>query len=135
MSVETIIDNEYATLMYQSDTKIVHHVFHKTVQGKVFRQILNTGLEIFQERQASKWLSDDRKNSALPDDDTRWAKENWFPQVLEAGWKHWALVLPREVKAVMNLKEFIDTYRPFGLSVMVFSEPNQAQFWLEKVKF
>ena len=130
MSDITIIDNEYVNLVYHSDTKIVHHTFHQTVQGENFRNTLNAGLEVFQKYEAHKWLSDDRNNSTLPDDDTIWAKTVWFPKVLEAGWQYWALVWPPQTLAIMNLKEFMDTYRPFGLRVMAFKEPKQAMSWL-----
>ena len=95
MNTEMILDNEYLSLVYYPETKIVHHTFHQVVQGPVFREALNTGLEVFKEYNAHKWLSDDRKNDALPEADTEWAKTDWFPRVLEAGWQHWALVMPR----------------------------------------
>lgn len=132
MSSITILDNAHVKLMYHTDTKIVHHIFHQTVQGEVFRSVLNEGLEVFKKYEAHKWLSDDRMNSALPEDDTNWAKTVWFPQVLEAGWQYWALVWPKNVTAMMNLKEFIDAYRPFGLRVMVFNEDKPAMKWLER---
>lgn len=52
MSTLTIIDNEYAPLMYHLDKKIVHHMLHQTVQGEVFRNILNEGLEVFKKYEA-----------------------------------------------------------------------------------
>lgn len=134
MSTMTILSNDYATLMYHPDKKIVHHVLHQTVQGEAFRNVLNEGLEVFKKYGAHKWLSDDRKNSALPEDDTVWAKTDWFPRVLEAGWQHWALVWPPTALAMLNLKEFIDTYQPFGLRVMVFKDPKPAMTWLEMAK-
>lgn len=66
MSTLTIIDTDYATLWYHPDTKIVHHQMHRFTYGEQFRQVLEKGLEIFQQYGAQKWLSDDRKNSALP---------------------------------------------------------------------
>ncbi len=134
MSTKTIIENEFLTLRYHTDKKIVHHTFHQVVQGAVFREALNTGLEVFKEYEAHKWLSDDRMNAALPEDDTEWAKTDWFPRVLEAGWQHWALVMPPKALAMLNLKEFIDMYRPFGLRVMVFKAPEPAMTWLERSK-
>ena len=134
MSIETIIDNELVTLVYHTDKKIVHHTFHQTVQGKDFQTTLNTGLEIFRKYGAHKWLSDDRQNSTLTEDDTLWAKTEWFPKVLEAGWQHWAIVWPQKTLAIINLKEFMDTYRTFGLQAMAFKDPKQAMSWLANNK-
>ncbi len=132
MAPQIIMDNEYVTLTYHPEKKIVHHQFHQTVHGKVFREVLNAGLAVFEQHHSHKWLSDDRKNSALPADDTAWAQTDWFPRVVNAGWKYWALVMPPEITAQMNLQEFVDTYSAYGLRVMVFNDPDKAMIWLER---
>jgi hypothetical protein len=129
----TIIQNEYATLLYYPDTKIVHHTFHKPIGGQEFRDVLNTGAKSLQEYGASKWLSDDRGNSALSPEDTEWSMTDWFPRAIKAGWKYWALVVPQDILARMNLKEFVDSYYKQGLRIMVFSKPQEAMEWLESV--
>ncbi len=133
MSEITIIHNEYATLLYHPDTKIVHHTFHKPIGGDKFRDVLNMGAKTLQEHQAAKWLSDDRENTALSPEDTEWSKTNWFPRSINAGWKYWALVVPQDNLARMNLKEFVDSYYEQGLRIMVFSEPQEAMEWLVSV--
>jgi len=128
----TIIQNEYATLVYHPDTKIVHHIFHKPIGGKEFRQVLDNGANALAQHQASKWLSDDRENSALSREDTEWSKTDWFPRAVKAGWKYWALVVPQDIIARMNMKEFVDSYVEQGLRIAVFSKPDEAMKWLEK---
>lgn len=128
----TIIQNEYATLVYHPDIKVVHHTFHKPIAGQAFRDVLSAGIKVMSEHKASKWLSDDRENSALPDDDVTWSKEDWFPRALEAGWKYWALVVPQDLMARMNMKQFVDSYIDQGLRVMVFSQPESAMEWLRR---
>ncbi len=128
----TIIQNEYATLLYHPDTKIVHHTFHKPIGGQEFRDVLNTGAQTLEQYQASKWLSDDRENSALSREDTEWSKREWFPRAVKAGWKYWALVVPQNIIGKMNMKEFVDSYLDQGLRIAVFSKPDEAMKWLEK---
>ncbi len=130
MSEITIIQNEYASLMYYPDAKIVHHIFHKPISGQNFRDVLNTGAATLEEHQASKWLSDDRGNLALPQDDTEWSKVDWFPRAIKAGWKYWALVVPEDFMARVNMKEFVDSYLDQGLRIEVFTEPEEALQWL-----
>ena len=134
MTTQTIVENEFATLMYHTDTKILHHIFHKQIKGEAFRHLLNSGIEVLQEHGATKWLSDDRLHVQLPEEDTIWAKTDFFPRAMEAGWQHWAIVMPPRALALLNLKEFIDSYRPFGLHVMVFKDDKQALKWLELSK-
>jgi hypothetical protein len=133
VSTSTVIDNEYATLRYHPGSKIVHHTFHQPTSGAAFREIVNTGVELLRVHKATKWLSDDRLNFALPEDDTAWGKINWFPQALEAGWKYWALVVPADIRARLNLKEFVEAFSLQGLRIMVFTTPEQGLAWLSSV--
>ena len=131
-TVITIIKNDAATLMYHPDTKIVHHILHKGAHGKQFHQILNAGLEVLQEFQATKWLSDDRHAGTLLQEDRDWIFNNWFPRVVAEGWKYWAWVLPRQVDSIKNAQETAHMWRPYGLKVMYFSYPEPALLWLAK---
>jgi hypothetical protein len=131
MPKTTLIDTDYATLWYDTEKKIVHHKFHKYIYGPEFRNVLEKGLEVFKEKGACKWLSDDRNNSALPTEDRDWAQGNWSPRVIAAGWKYWAIVLPQKVIGQMNMQYFIDENTKMGLTVQVFSAPDEALQWLE----
>jgi hypothetical protein len=131
MTEITVIHTEYATLLYHPDAKIVHHTFHKPISGQEFRNVLDSGTKMMQEYGATKWLSDDRKNSVLTPEDTQWSFTDWFPRTLQAGWKYWALVVPQDdIIARMNFKEFIDSCFEQGLRLMVCSNPQEAMEWL-----
>jgi hypothetical protein len=131
MSKVTLLDTEYVTLWYHPETKIVHHQFHRYIYGQKFRDVLETGLEFFKEKGATKWLSDDRENSALPAEDGEWGMTDWNPRMVAAGWKHWAIVLPKKNIGQMNMQQFIDELAPLGLTAQVFSDPDEALKWLE----
>ena len=130
MSENEILANQYATLVYHPDTKVVHHTFHKAIGAEKFREVLNLGVVAMTKYGASKWLSDDRNNSVLSPEDTEWSMSNWFPRAIQAGWKYWALVVPQDILAQMNLKEFVDSYFDQGLRIMVFSNSDEAMKWL-----
>jgi hypothetical protein len=130
--VETVvIQNEYATLEFHPKTKIVHHTFHQPIGGQKFREVLIAGTDLLKKYGASKWLSDDRENSALSPEDSEWAMKEWFPNAKSAGWKYWGLVVPPDILARMNLKQFVDDYYEQGLRIMVFTKPEEARAWLE----
>jgi hypothetical protein len=94
MPTITIIDNESASLWYHPEAGIVHHEFKKYMWGEAFRGVLDKGLEQMKEHGATKWLSDDRANSALQPADADWALNDWAPRAAAADWKYWAIVLP-----------------------------------------
>jgi hypothetical protein len=131
-SVETLIDDDAATLRYYPDRRIVHHEFHRFVRGEEFRRVLETGLGLFKRHGATKWLSDDRANGPLTPADGEWATTQWGPRALAAGWKMWAVVTPEKVVAQMNVRRIIDIYSAKGLTVRTFTDPREALRWLSE---
>jgi hypothetical protein len=127
----TVLDNEFATVWYHPDEKIVHHKFHKFIYGQAFRDVLIRGADIFEQYGANKWLSDDRNNSALPAEDSDWAIQNWNPRVLKCGWTHWAVVMPQKVIGQMNMRRFVQMYSELGVTVKAFTDPDEALAWLK----
>jgi hypothetical protein len=129
MSKRLVLENEFVCLWYHPEERIVHHQFRKFIWGEQFREALNEGLRVFEHEGATKWLSDDRENSALSKDDTEWSMSDWFPRVAKAGWKHWAIVLPQNVIGQMNMTRISAAYSARGVTVRVFDEPGAALDW------
>lgn len=130
--MDTIVDNEFVTVWVYPDKKIVHHKFHKFIYGETFREALTKGADVFEKHRCSKWLSDDRGNSALLAEDTEWGEIHWEPRIMKAGWKHWALILPEKVVGQMNMKRLVKRYSDLGVNAKVFSDPKEAMKWLEQ---
>ena len=131
MNREVVFDNEYMTMWYYRDKKIVHHEIHKFTQGKALRDGLSEGAAILEKNGAQKWLSDDRQNTVIGKEDTEWTATVWRPRVIKAGWKYWALVLPEKVVGQMVMKRIIKEYADTGVTVEIFSDPDKAMKWLE----
>ena len=130
MATQTIIDNDIVGLVYHPDSRIVHHEFKRFVHGDSFRSVLMQGCDLMATNGASKWLSDDRGNSALTPEDSAWATTVWFPAVKAAGWKHWAVVLPESVVGQLNMRQWVDMYKGLGINSQVFTDPAKAMEWL-----
>ncbi|MBZ0309352.1 MAG: hypothetical protein K8I82_25025 [Anaerolineae bacterium] len=131
MSRVTLLDTDYATLWYYPDAKIVHHTFHKFIYGDQLRAMLGKGLETFQQEGVTKWLSDDRNNTAVPQADIDWSLEEWMPAMMKAGWKYWAVVLPNKAVGKQSMARVIEAYSQLGLTIDVFDDPDEALHWLE----
>lgn len=123
---EVIIDNDFATLWYHPEKKIVHHKFHKFMFGQPFRDVLMKGLELFKEKGCQKWLSDDRANPVLNPEDNAWGEFDWTPQVMAAGWKYWALVMPEKVVGQMSMQRLVEQYREMGVVVYITDDPDKG---------
>ena len=133
MSETVIFENEFFTLKYHDDTKIVHHECHQYLFGDELRNCLNRGLEVLAEHHAAKWLSDDRKTSALTPDDGKWSENEWAPKAFRNGWRYWAIVLPGKTVGKMAYNRIVrDPGITERLTVKVFSDPNEAYDWLKE---
>lgn len=127
---QVIIDDGDALLLYHPRPKIVHHQLRTVVQGERFRSILEKGVELFVQHGAYKWLSDDRGNGPLSPEDAEWAMTKWSPRVIAAGWKYWAVVMPKKMIGQMDMTGWIKTYAEKGVTVSAFTDPESALRWL-----
>ncbi|WP_316367480.1 hypothetical protein [Candidatus Thiodiazotropha sp. CDECU1] len=127
----TQVETEYACLWFYPEVGIIHHQFLQPISGDDFRSVLMSGLRLMQEHGAQKWLSDDRKNSILPAEDSAWSQDYWLPRAYQAGWKYWAVLPPAKARGQINMKrlmEFVGEQRK--VLIDVFSDPDQAWQWL-----
>ena len=132
MQKETILENDYASVWYYPEEKIIHHKFHKFIFGEIFQKVMTKAADVFEEKGCKKWLSDDRKNWALRKEDIDWGELNWKPRVLKAGWKFWAVLMPDKVVGKMNMRTLIDEYQKEGVTVEIFDDIDEALNWLIK---
>jgi hypothetical protein len=109
----------------------VHHQIHKFVAGEAFRSFLTAGRHAFEKYGATKWLSDDRGNTVLAQDDQKWGHDVWFPEMVKAGWKHWAIVRPEKVLARLTMEKLTREYGAAGVTAQFFEDPNAAMKWLD----
>lgn len=130
MSEISIVDNEYITVSYLPDEKIVQHTIHQPLSGQPFRDALNAGTAALAEYGACKWLSDDRKNGPLTPEDSKWGDTHWNRRTIDLGWKYWAMVVPEEIAAAGSLLPVMQDLAGRGLRVMVFTDPAEAMDWL-----
>jgi hypothetical protein len=129
----TVFETDRISIWWHSDTKILHHEMHKPTYGAALQEALLKGVETLAARKGSKWLSDDRKNSALPPEDLKWGDEVWIPMALKAGWKYWALVQPEKVVGQMNMRRIVKMYADRGITANIFTEPVEAMTWLKSL--
>jgi hypothetical protein len=131
MEREIVLESAEAALFYYPRFGIVHHEIRAHLHGEAFRRLLLLGSDVFLRHRATKWLSDDRGNAPLSREDGVWTQDVWLPPVLEAGWKHWAMVPPTSEAGERNIRVFTDMMAALGLSVRVLSDPAEALAWLQ----
>ncbi len=131
--MKTIFTSEKATLKVHPEKRMVHHQIHKFICNDEFRNFMMKGADTFEQNRCNKWLSDDRGNSALKQEDVEWAQKNWEPRILKAGWKYWAIVMPEKIVGQLSMKSLVKRYSEIGVTVQIFSDPDKAMGWLNTV--
>ena len=133
MSEVVIYDDEFITVKYLDDKRIIYHTVHKLIEGQPLRDALVAGTEALKTYGACKWLSDDRLNGPLTPEDIEWGFINWNLPTIKAGWKFWAVVVPTELIAAGSMTQTINTLFDLGLRVMAFDNLKEAVEWLDKM--
>jgi hypothetical protein len=134
MSTVTLVTNDYITLEYQPDRKLIYHTIYKPVSeaSNIFMDTLEKGTSALKEYGAHKWLSDDRLNGPLSQDILDWAVKGWYKRTIDAGWQYWANVVPKELEAAGTLIPVINQLHELGLKMRVFTNVDAALTWLAK---
>ncbi len=134
MTRQVAIDNDTVVLWYDPDKKIVGHKIKKFIYGEAFQKFLLSGTELMRKNKAHKWLSDDRSSPVLRKEDTDWSTANWFPKTVEAGWKYWAIVQSVQPIGAINLEQLAATFAKAGVIAKFFTDPVEAEKWLDSQK-
>lgn len=132
MSETIILDNQYITIRYLPDKKMIYHTVHQPFSGQPLRDALVAGFDALQEHKVCKWLSDERKNGPMSADDVEWGNKNLNQRSMEAGWKYWALVVPEQVVAAGAMVPTMNALYELGLRMMVFVSVEEAFEWLDR---
>lgn len=127
---EVVFESEHMSVWWHPEQRLIYHQMHKYCLGEAFRAGMTAGTQAMQRHRAISWLSDDRLNGPLPDDDEQWAGAHWFHQTKAAGWKYWAMVLPERAVGKLNVKRFIEVSRKRGIEAQSFVTPAPALEWL-----
>lgn len=131
MEFITVVNNEFISVQYLPDKKIIYHVIHQPISGQPLRDALDAGTEALQRYGATKWLSDDRKNGPLPPEDAEWGFTVWQPRTIKSGWKYWALVVPKAIEAAGSMVPVMENLYELGLRMRVFTDVDEAFTWLD----
>lgn len=133
MRKEVIIENDDVSLYCYPEIGVVHHVLHKFCYGDTFRNLMTKGADTFIKYKCTKWLSNDKSNSALRQEDIEWGQKNWEGRIIK-NWKYWALIVPNKVVGQMSMKPIIQRYAGMGVQVQLFENEKDALDWLASVK-
>lgn len=127
----TIVDTEYATLWFYPESGIVHHKIHKFMRKGLYRELVTAGVDCLEKHNATKWLSDNRGNTVVRQEDIAWLNTVSVPRAIRAGFKYWAIVMPAMEIGKMQMRQLVEELGGRGITAKAFSDPDDAMAWLE----
>lgn len=125
-----LFDNRFITVECVADCGLIRHTVHRPVPGHILRKALEAGSEALEKHSLCKWLSDDRNNGPILDENIQWGITEWGPRAVRAGWKYWAIVAPEQFAAVGTLEPIVNAYFEIGVHLMIFTTVEAALNWL-----
>jgi hypothetical protein len=129
---DVVYESELISVWCYPELGVIHHQMHGPCSGPAFRAALIAGVQAMQRCGATCWLSDDRANGALPEQDEMWATKIWSQQAKAAGWAAWAMVVPANALGQLNVARFVEMQRKRGVEAQMFSDPAPALAWLQE---
>jgi hypothetical protein len=99
--------------------------------GPDFHSLLAAETAALKRHAAGKLLTDCRLQRPLPEEAQDAADRDWLPAAAEAGLRHFAVVLPRDRDAAVNLMDRLG--RTDKIEVRFFESMDAAKSWLAGV--
>ena len=97
-----------------------------------FKGLLDAEVKAMKEHRGSRLLADCRRQRILNPADQERANREWVPQVLEAGLKWFAIVLPESEIAAAHLRERLAAVPQTAMQIAYFASVEEAREWLAR---
>lgn len=125
----------FLTIHWDEGNRCVWMEWKQFVKGAEFREGLDKGLELLEDKAATRWLADTRSLSVLDREDQDWTIAHWFPRAIRAGLERMAIVRPSRRTPMMSVNDVMRKADLRGLAVEYFDELEDARAWLRQPQF
>jgi hypothetical protein len=125
--MESLYHTEHVEVRYDPEAKILHCRWRGKQTTEGIQKAAAIILKITRERKIEKVLNDNADVIGSWQDAAGWAATEWFPDMIAAGLRHFAWILPTNVFAELSVRRAIA-----GMDgvVMTFNDYEKAYEWL-----
>jgi hypothetical protein len=102
-------------------------------EGEELRAGYNAMLELCRQKRNSRYLADARNLAPVSQTDQRWLNEEWFPQIMAAGVRFMAIVMPKSAVARLSARQILSTIDTITIVTNHFDDIEAARAWLRTV--
>ncbi len=133
--MENVFSSEVISIEYDAAANMVvmnwKPVYIKT---NLYREALEMGLEIVQEKGADKWLANLKEMKLISRADENWTNDIWFPKALKSNMKWMATIMSDDVFNKVAVKKIMSQDQLSSLTVNQFTSIEDAIDWLRNMK-
>jgi len=123
-------DFDFLNIQWDETTKSVVMTWKKFAQGDNFRNGLDEGVNLIQQKKASNWLADLRDLGTVTQDDQKWSNEDWYPRALIAGVRFMAIIMPKSFITTLSVKNILTKVQDIDVETQYFDNVDAARKWL-----
>ncbi|SDQ26007.1 STAS/SEC14 domain-containing protein [Natronobacterium texcoconense] len=124
-------ESDELTIEWDTTLQTVVMDWHNFAEGDAYRDGLNAGLELVEEKNAANWLADLRNLGTLRQADQEWTQNDWHPRAFESTLKNIAIVQPESVVANLSVEELVAEVGDNTTS-HIFDDREDARSWLQE---
>ncbi len=121
------------TITYDPELHCVISKWNGYASSNQFRAICERMLEMLQQYDAKKSLSDNREMSIISAPDQEWILRDFMPRLLETGYYASGTILPVNHFAKVSLDEIVSKIDEKEVKIKYFSKLIDAKEWIGKI--
>lgn len=126
-------NDRWITIRWDESLKATWAEAKAYAEGEELRAGYNAMLELCRQKRNSRYLADARNLAPISQADQRWLNEEWFPQILAAGVRFMAIVMPRGAAARLSARQILSTINNITIVTNHFDDIETARAWLRTV--
>ena len=128
--VVSYFDKRWMTVRFDETIQAVWLEWKGYAEGEEYRSGFNFGVDLLEQKKASRWLGDCRLLGPVSQADQQWTNQDWHPRAAAAGMRWVALVSPKAAVARMSLRYIITRVNNADLVFNNFDDMESARQWL-----
>ena len=133
--METILDNEYASLTYEEDLKVLTITWkNKKLTLEEYQRPFSIALEFMKTKPVYNYISDIRDQGIISPDYRRWLQEVAMPEAAKAGLKRVVGVANVNVFKQYYINNVFQSAKKFGIPFKMFNTIEEAKKWFGEFK-
>jgi hypothetical protein len=90
--------NDNITITYEEDLRLVRTKWQGFANSEEYRQVLNTYLQLVNEKEVTRWIGDNTDAKAIRPADQEWTVKEWAPKFSDQGKvKRMAVIVSKDI--------------------------------------